>query len=463
MKGTISWIIIAAAGFSLMAFSYFSYQYQPGPNPWKNAFMYIGKADPNTQTEGLEYVKRPIRLLPISRPASHFTQVTKGFGSYVEKSYRAIFQEKLILYPDITDDFNDSGRTAGLEWGRLPQPDVNEVAAGYYTENKSEIDIDGQVFKVVGRLKKDVRLFVNSYLFSNSAAAGRLFDSRNEAVQNAYVFQLPKEKLTSPEILEQLKSAFPKSQFIAYAPLIKTEKAPFYLYMLGLALLLSGGSVILFKVYCLLAEKIENKWLRLPLAEIRKYGRLFIGLHLVYFGLVILFMLLVHSIPELQASLLAGIKSQVSGGSGPLAVAGKAYMSKSIPRAAITTFGINFILGSLAYITIPSVIIPGIGLLGAVFRASMWGLLLAPSFDTLAATMLPHSFTLLLEGEAYIVATFFALLIPIYIFRKSEGPNFLNRYGRALAMNIRGNLLVAIVLVIAAIYEATEVILMMII
>ena len=462
MKGTISWIIIAAAGFSLMAFSYFNYQYQPGTNPWKNAFMYIGKADPNAQTEGLEYIKRSIRLLPISRPASHFTQVTKGFGSYVEKSYSAVFQEKLILYPDVTDDFNSSGRTAGLESGRLPQPDVNEVAAGYYTENKSEIAIDGQLFKVVGRLKKEVRLFVNSYLFSDSAAAGRLFDPRNETVQNAFIFNLPKIELTSPETREQLNNAFPKSRFTAYAPLIKTEKASFYLYMLGLAMLLSGGSVVLFRVYCLLAERIKNKWLRLPLAEIRKFGRLFLGLHLVYFGLVVLFMLLVHFMPELQVCLLTGIKSQVADGSGPLAVAGKAYMSKSVPYAAAATFGINFILGSFVCITIPSVIIPGIGVLCAVLRASMWGLLLAPTFDILAATMLPHSFTVLLEGEAYIVATFFALLIPIYLFRKSEGPNILNRYGRALAMNVRGNLLVAIVLVIAAIYEAIEVILMMI-
>jgi len=459
MKGSINWIIVTGIGFALMAFSYFNYQYQPGPNPWENAFMYIGKAEPNMPTEGPEYNKRPIRLLPLSRQASHFTQVTKSFGSYVEKSYRVAYQEKLILYPDITDDFTDQV----LEWGRLPQPDVNEVAAGYHTENKGEIAIDGQVFKVVGQFKKDVRLFVNSYLFSNSATAARLFDSRNEAVQNACIFQLPKKELTSPETREQLKSAFPKLQFIAYAPLIKTEKVPFYLYTLGLALLFSGGSVALFKVYCYLAERIKNKWLRLPLAEIRKYGRLFISLHLVYFGLVVLFMLLVHFMPELQVCLLAGIKSQFADGSGPLAVAGKAYMSKSIPRAAGATFVINFLLGSLVCITVPSVIIPGIGTLVSVLRASMWGLLLAPNFDALSATMLPHSFTLLLEGEAYIIATFFALLIPIYLCRKDEGPNLLNRYGRALAMNVRGNLLVAIVLVIAAIYEATEVILMMVI
>jgi len=457
MKGLINWLIVAGIGFALMAFSYFNYQYQPGHNPWKDAFMYIGKADPNSQAEGLDYVQRPIRLLPISQRARLFTDAAKGIGSYVEKSYRAVFQEKLILYPDVTDDFTDEM----LERGRLPNSDANEVVAGFYTSNKSEINVDGQVFKVVGQFKKEIRLFVDSYLFSNSAAAAELFNREHKVVQNAYILQLPIEELASSEIREQLKKSFPKSQFTTYAPLIRTEQTPFYLYILGMALLFLGGSVVLLKVYCFLSEKVSNKWLRLPLAEIRKFKRLFLSLHFIYFGVVVLFMLLAHTLPELQVCLLGAIKAQVADGSGPLGIAGKAYMSKSIPLAAVTTFAINFSLGSLAYITIPSVIIPGVGILAAAFRASMWGLLLAPNFDALTRMMLPHSFTILLEGEAYILATFFALLIVVYLFRKAEGPGVFNKYSKALLMNVRGNLLVAAVLVVAAIYEAIEVILMM--
>jgi len=151
----------------------------------------------------------------------------------------------------------------------------------------------------------------------------------------------------------------------------------------------------------------------------------------------------------------------VTDGSGPLAVAGKAYLSKNILRAAVTTFAINFAFGSLAVITLPSVIVPGVGVLVAAFRALLWGLLLAPSFATLSGVMLPHSITLLLEGEAYVIATFFGLLILVYLFRRAEGPGAARRYGRALLMNVRGNLLVVIVLAIAAIYEAIEVILAM--
>jgi hypothetical protein len=457
MRRLISWLIVIAIGFILMAFSHFNYQYQAGPNPWKDAFMYIGKADPNSEAEGLEYVKRPIRLLPISPQAQKFTELAHNFGSYVEKSYRIQFQEKLILYSDTAADF----KADMLKWGRLPNPKADEVVAGYYASNKDEIAIDNQVFKVVGQFKKEVRLFVDSYLFSNSAAADKLFSPNYEAVQNAYILQLPREQLADSQVREQIKKAFPKSQFAAYAPLIRTEQVPFYLYILGIVLLLSGGSIVLFKVYYFLSERIDNKWLRLPLVEICKFRRLFLGLHLVYFGAVVLFMLLVHTLPELQVCLLGGIKAEVTGGSGPLGIAGKAYMSKSIPLAAVATFVINFFLGSLACITIPSIIIPGVGILVAILRASMWGLLLAPNFDVLMGTMLPHSFTLLLEGEAYIVAAFFAFLVMVYLFRKAEGPGLLRRYSRALLMNVRGNLLVAAVLVVAAIYEAIEVILAM--
>ena len=136
-------------------------------------------------------------------------------------------------------------------------------------------------------------------------------------------------------------------------------------------------------------------------------------------------------------------------------------MSKNILRAAVTTLAINFTFGSLAAITLPSVIVPGVGILVAGVRALLWGLLLAPSFHALSALMLPHSFTILLEGEAYVIAAFFGLLILVYLFLKSEGHGLASRYGKALLLNVTGNLLVAIVLTIAAIYEAIEVILYM--
>ena len=146
---------------------------------------------------------------------------------------------------------------------------------------------------------------------------------------------------------------------------------------------------------------------------------------------------------------------------GPLAAAGQAYGSRNVLHAAAVTFGVNFFMGSLLMITLPSMIVPGCGILLAVLRSFAWGVLLAPTLGMLAFTMIPHSGTLLLEGEGYILATIFAVLIPIKLFETSQGERVLARFGRAILLNLQGNVWVAIVLAVAAIYEATEVIAMM--
>jgi len=299
---------------------------------------------------------------------------------------------------------------------------------------------------------------VDSYLISEDGAAGGLFNTDDEASQYAYILRLSRKLLRDSQTREHLAKMFPKSEFVAYRPMIRTRAGAFCLYFAGLAMLFLGGCLALYKLYCLLADRIGNKWLRAPLVAIGRYWYLLLGLDAVYFGTVLLFMLIAYCLPELQVCLLSAIGSQMTDGSGPLAVAAKAYLSRSVPLAAVTTFAINFFIGSLAFITVPSVVIPGAGALLAVFRAAMWGLLLAPSVDVLSGTMLLHSVTLLLEGQAYVVAAFFALLIPVYLLRRAEGPGVARRYAKALLLNVTGNLVVAAVLVIAAIYEAIEVI-----
>ena len=417
--------------------------------------MYIGKDRPRSEPEGIEYVPIPVRPLPLSGRAANFIVMARGFGPKVEKAYIASFQEKAFLYSDLSADFADKE----LTWGRFPAADANEAVAGCCAGRKDKITIEGHTFEVVGQFKKEVRLFANSYLVGNSPSAAQLFNPNNERIETAYILRLPRDRLTNSQVREDLAKAFPGSQFTTYAPIIWTRQSPFYLHITGLILLFFGGSLLLLRLYCFLAERLSNKWLGASLAEISRHRRLFLTLHFVYFGVIVVFMLVSYCLPELHICLLSAIKSQVTDGSGPLAVAGQAYMSKNIPRAAVTTFVINFLLGSLAVITLPSVILPGIGALIAGFRATLWGLLLAPTFDVLSRSMVPHSLTLLLEGEAYIIATFFALLIPIFLFRTAEGPGLARRYGRALVLNLKGNLLVAIVLAVAAIYEAIEVIL----
>lgn len=75
--------------------------------------------------------------------------------------------------------------------------------------------------------------------------------------------------------------------------------------------------------------------------------------------------------------------------------------------------------------------------------------------------MIPHSGTLVLEGEGYILATIFGVLIPIHIVQSSLGGNPLSRFGRAIVLNVQASFWVAIVLAVAACHEAVEVIAIM--
>jgi hypothetical protein len=225
--------------------------------------------------------------------------------------------------------------------------------------------------------------------------------------------------------------------------------------------MLAAGSVLLIQAYVGLSRRITRGWLASPLGEIAARRKLLYGLHILFFGLVVIAAVLIYELPLVQSALMSALQRQIESGKGVLGVAGTAYKSKNIALAAGATVGINFLLGSLVVITLPSLVLPGVGLLLALFRAALWGILLAPATVVLALTWMPHSGTMLLEGEGYILATFFAVLTAIYLFSPKVGPTAASRYGRALVMNLKGNLLVLIVLAVAAFYEATEVILMM--
>ena len=244
----------------------------------------------------------------------------------------------------------------------------------------------------------------------------------------------------------------------ATAGAARVSPGMFILYLAGVALLLLGGSALLILLYRSLVAARPAWSFGSPLVAMFRHKRLLYALHAAYFGAVVLFAAVAYAAPEAQEALLKEVGRAVHGGKGPLGVVGKAYLSRNIAMAALATLAVNFLLGSLLLITVPSAILPGVGLAVAAFRAAVWGLILAPTCAKLSRVMLLHSFTLLLEGEAYILASFFAALIPLYLFRRGEGATAGRRYGRALLLNLKGNLAVLIVLSAAAVFEAVEVI-----
>lgn len=191
---------------------------------------------------------------------------------------------------------------------------------------------------------------------------------------------------------------------------------------------------------------------------IQEHRRAYLVLNLVYYGLVILGMVYVSANPSVQQSLLESVGTAYN--SGPLAGVAGAYAGGKVLAAMAITFVVNLVLGSLLQMTLPSLIVPFSGLLMGAYRAILWGLLLSPANPQLAGVMIPHSLTLLLEGQGYIIA-----MLGIYIHGRAllrprsvgaEG----HRQGYLAGLKRAGQLylLVALVLAVAAIYEALEVI-----
>lgn len=192
---------------------------------------------------------------------------------------------------------------------------------------------------------------------------------------------------------------------------------------------------------------------------VRDDWRAYITFNVLYYGVVILGMIYVAFInPGLQESLLKAIGTAFT--SGPLAAVGGAYGGGKVISAIALTFVVNLFLGTVVEMTLPSFIVPFIGLLMGVYRAILWGLLLSPSNASLAGPMIPHSLTLLLEGQAYILAML-AVFVHGKAFIKPQAYGVTGHWhGYVEGLRRTGwiYLLVVLMLAVAAVYEAVEVI-----
>jgi hypothetical protein len=200
------------------------------------------------------------------------------------------------------------------------------------------------------------------------------------------------------------------------------------------------------------------KMIQSALETIKEVRRAYVVLNLVYYCLVICGMIYVAFDPSLQQSLLEPVGSAFT--EGPLSAVGHAYFGGQVLWAMVLTFVVNLFLGSIAVITLPSLVIPFSGLLIGAYRAVLWGLLVSPTTPELRLAMIPLSLVLILEGQAYILAMLAAYVHGrAFLWPRSVGAATRRQgYGFGVKRSFRIYLLVVVLLAAAAIYEALEVI-----
>ena len=191
---------------------------------------------------------------------------------------------------------------------------------------------------------------------------------------------------------------------------------------------------------------------------LQHHRRAYLLLNGAFYGLVLLGTLYSFANPEAQKTLTRVILE--SFGAPPLSVAKEAYLSGNVPVAALVTFLVNTLLGSFLTITVPSLLIPFAGIVVGLYRAAIWGVALAPTTPELARAMIPHSLTLLLEGQGYVLAMFAVHVLWVSAFgglhRRPSG--FRTGYLTGLRGTLVTYRLVVLLLAVAALYEAFEVI-----
>lgn len=191
---------------------------------------------------------------------------------------------------------------------------------------------------------------------------------------------------------------------------------------------------------------------------IKEHSRAYIALNVIYYGLTACAMIFVAFIPSVQEQLLGAVREGFQ--SGPLRPVANAYQGGHFFAAVAWTFVVNFVAGSFLTITLPSLVVPFSGIAMGIVRATLWGLLLSPANEELALGMIPHSLTLLLEGQAYILAMFAAyvqgrsFVQPRWVGAATCGQGYL----AGLKLSLKIYSLVVLLLAVAAVYEAAEVI-----
>lgn len=193
---------------------------------------------------------------------------------------------------------------------------------------------------------------------------------------------------------------------------------------------------------------------------VRQNRKMYTLLNVEFYGIILLSMLYVISHPYLQENMLVSVRQTFTQGS--IAVVTDAYLSANIISAALLTFVVNLLGGSFTSITLPSMLVPFSGMIVGLHRAVQWGTLYAPTDPSLVGSLLPHCVNILIEGQAYVLAMLAsaihatAFLSPDTVGEKSR----LRGYVVGLKQTAQLYVLVILILAIAAIYEALEVILL---
>lgn len=189
----------------------------------------------------------------------------------------------------------------------------------------------------------------------------------------------------------------------------------------------------------------------------REHRTAFIVLNVAFYGILVLGMIVTMIFPQLKT--YASAYYDLHNIEAPILTLGLAGYANGEPViAAAVTLLVNLSV-AVGLTILPSLLIPFIGIIAVFYRVVLWGAMFAPfGFERLI--FVPHMPTVIAEGFAYVIAAF-AVYVHGIMVAYPQHYGFTNRadaYKAGLIKIAQLMVLVVGILILAAIYEALEVI-----
>ncbi|HPO11809.1 MAG TPA: hypothetical protein PLI09_00070 [Candidatus Hydrogenedentes bacterium] len=340
-----------------------------------------------------------------------------------------------------------------LASGRLPEPGHPEVLAGDLADGNS-ILLDQVFFTVTGRLRGSVSGFIVDYVlpyhpdiaqfFSETAGAtrGSFFVDGLSRVGDLLPPRKSEEDVTPPDFI---------------GGQVRIPKPYAWTAWLGLILVAAGGITAYIRVFERLSLRPSVLFGPI-LRETVTRRRLFAAMHIIMFPTFFGAMAAGLCLPGLNYRLTEYMGFVFT--QGDLSYIGDAYASGDILKATAATFINNYVVQTLGLTFAISFFPVPLGILKTLVSFGMVGFGMAPLWHGAAAGYAYHSITMVLELEAYVLACFAITVWPIRWARTF----FSSSPGHEIFTNLRiffgGAILAGVMLAIAALYEATTLILL---
>lgn len=198
-----------------------------------------------------------------------------------------------------------------------------------------------------------------------------------------------------------------------------------------------------------MAIETVTKTLSAPSALIRQHARCYVYLNLMAYGLLVAGMVLGVLRPELNAMLTGSMDE--SGETGlVVSLLARPWLF------ALVILGVNLGKVALGFITLPSMIVPFAGIPLFAYWVFTTGIVLAPVDHLTAMTLIPHSVTLVIELQAYVLLLLGAYALGLAWIRPvSVGTTTRWRaWGRGMRLFGRMWVPALVLFVVGAVYEA---------